>query len=343
MDKKTILQITAVILAGVLVIAGAFGFDYWHKEQLQKEDDEVYTLLWTSDPQWYSFKYLDIIEHQNQWVLDNLDTYDIRYTFHTGDFVNLPHSKEEWSFMSEQYVKWDEAGMPYGVLAGNHDVDGADHSDYSHYFGQSRFENNAWYGESFEDNFGHYDLMTIGETDYIFVYMGYGHFEDKHYDWLNKVLAEHSDRVAVLSFHEYLSGAGVRNKTGELLFNLVVLKNPNVRMVLCGHNYTSARVIDKIDDTGDGVADRTVYQMIANYQNTTNGGNGFMRFMECNTKDGTITCKTYSPYIDAFGSDYESDEPIDEYGTRDEFVIPFDFSNPVPKAEGDLEFGEVVE
>ncbi len=343
MDKKTIRQITAIILAGVLVCVTAIGGYLWYEKEQQRKDDEVYTLLWTSDPQWYSFKYFDIIEQQNQWVLDNIDTYDIRYTFHTGDFVNLPDSEEEWSFMSEQYVKWDEAGMPYGVLAGNHDVDGADHSQYSHYFGEARYADNDWYGESFEDNFGHYDLMTIGETDFIFVYMGYGDFETKHYDWLNSVLAEHSDRVAVLSFHEYLNAGGVRTKTGELLFNLVVLKNPNVRMVLCGHNYASARVIDKIDDTGDGEADRTVYQIIANYQNTTNGGNGFMRFMECDTANGTITCKTYSPYIDEYGSDYESDEAFDEYGTRDDFVIPFDFSNPVPKAEGDLEVGEVVE
>ncbi len=340
MSKKTILQITAVIVAGILICTAVIGVYFW---QQKKQDDQVFTLLWTSDPQWYSFKYFDIIEQQNQWVLDNIDTYDIRYTIHTGDFVDNPHSTEQWGFMSEQYVKWDEAGMPYGVLAGNHDVDGADHTEFSQYFGKARFENNPWYGGEYDDNFGHYDLMTIGDTDFIFVYLGYGDHTTEHYDWLNSVLAEHSDRVAVLAFHEYLNAAGYRTNTGERLFRLVVLPNPNVRMVLCGHNYASARLMDKIDDTGDGVADRTVYQMIANYQSTTNGGNGFMRFMECDTAAGTITCKTYSPYIDAFGSDYETDEAIDEYGTRDDFVIPFDFSTPAPKAEGDPEVGEVVE
>ncbi|MBE6763731.1 MAG: hypothetical protein E7553_05180 [Ruminococcaceae bacterium] len=343
MSKKTVLQIVSVVLAGLIICGAVLGVDYWYRDQQQKKDDAVYTLLWTSDPQWYSFKYFDIIEQQNQWVLDNLDTYDIRYTLHTGDFVNLPDSTEQWEFMSEQYVKWDEAGMPYGVLAGNHDVDGDDHSAFSRYFGEARYKDNEWYGESFEDNFGHYDLMTIGDTDYIFVYMGYGSYTNTHYDWLNRVLGEHSDRIAILSFHEYLNAAGYRTKTGELLFQLVVLPNPNVRMVLCGHNYASARLVDRIDDNGDGEADRTLFQMIANYQSTTNGGNGFMRFMECDVENGTITHKTYSPYIDAFGSDYESDEPIDEYGTRDDFVIPFDFSKPVPKADGDPAVGEVVE
>ncbi len=303
--------------------------------------DPVFTLLWTSDPQWYSFKYFDIIEQQNQWVLDNQEEYDIRYTIHTGDFVNLPHSTEQWDFMSEQYVKWDEAGLPYGVLAGNHDVDGDDHSDFSNYFGRARFENNEWYGGDFEDNFGHYDLMTIGDVDFIFVYLGYGDFTMEHYDWLNSVLAEHSDRIAFLAFHEYLNAGSVRTATGEKLFQLVVLTNPNVRMVMCGHNYASGRIVDKIDDDGDGAADRTVYQIIANYQSTTNGGNGFMRFMECDVEAGTITNTTYSPYIDTYGSDYESDEPFDEYGTRDTFTIPFDFSKPTLTAQGQV--GEVVE
>ncbi len=310
---------------------------------IDKLEDHTYTLLWTTDPQWYSFAYPEVIAHQNRWIADNYQRLDVQYMFHTGDFVDNPHSTEQWNVMDDAYKLLDESGMPYGVLAGNHDVDGSDHSDFSRYFGRARYESKPWYGDDYEDNFGHYDLMTIDGTDFIFVYMGYNsRYNDAEYQWLNSVLSQYPTRVATLCFHDYLAATGERTANGEAFFQKVVLKNPNVRMVMCGHNYNSTRKIETIDDTGDGKADRTVYQIMANYQSTTKGGNGFMRFMECDTAAGEIACRTYSPYTESFGSDYEDGVAFDEYGTRDNFTIPFDFSAPTAKASGDPEYGTVV-
>ncbi|MBR5134027.1 MAG: hypothetical protein IKV35_00335, partial [Clostridia bacterium] len=150
------------------------------------------------------------------------------------------------------------------------------------------------------------------------------------------------DRVAILAVHDYMATNGGRSERGEQLFRNVVLKNPNIRMVLCGHNYNSNRAVDEIDDNGDGKADRTVYQIMANYQYASNGGNGCIRFMECDVAGGTITHRTYSPYTASFGSDYEDGKIYDEFGYRDSFVTPFDFSDPKPKAESDPEVGTVV-
>lgn len=36
--------------------------------------------------------------------------------------------------------------------------------------------------------------------------------------------------------------------------------------VLCGHYHDSETLIDEMDDDGDGIADRKVYQMLADYQ-----------------------------------------------------------------------------
>ena len=304
---------------------------------------ENFTVLWSTDPQWHAFRSPEIVEAQNQWVADNYSRMNIRYIVHTGDFVDNPHAHDQWAIMDEAYKIWDDAGLHYGVLAGNHDVDKSDHTEYSQYFGESRYNTKPWYGESYEDNFGHYDLMTMDGVDYIFVYMGYNSsYPDEVYDWLNYVLAKYPNRIAMLGFHDYLYANGERSANGEQFFQRVILKNPNVRMVMCGHNYNSTRKVDNIDDNGDGKADRTVYQIMANYQNTTNGGNGFMRFMEFDYSEGTIIHRTYSGVTGNFGSDYEDGVPLDEYGTRDDFVTPFDFSAPTAKKAGDPEFGTVV-
>jgi len=306
-------------------------------------DDDKFTILWATDPQWYSFKYHDIITVQNQWVVDNYSRMDMRYIVHTGDFVDNPHSHEQWAVMDTAYKMWDDAGLAYGILAGNHDVDQYDHTEFSQYFGASRYNTKPWYGGDYDNHYGHYDLMTIEGVDFLFVYLGYApDYTDASIAWINSVLAAYPNRIAMLAFHDYLMANGERSPNGEKIFQNVVLQNPNVRQVFCGHNYNSTRKIDTIDDNGDGKADRSVYQMMANYQNTTNGGNGFMRFMEFDIADGTVTHRTYSPYTETFGSDYEDGVDFDEYGTRDSFTMPFDFSAPAAKDAGDPAKGTVI-
>jgi len=287
-------------------------------------------------------KYFDILTSQNEWIAENYDRLNMKYIVHTGDFVDLPHNRDQWDFVTKEYEKWDKAGLAYGVLAGNHDVDKDDHTEFSEYFGEDRYNKNPWYGEGYDGNFGHYDLVTIGGVEFMFAYLGYGDHTEEDIAWLNSALDKHSDRIAVLAFHDYLTISGVRSDAGEKLFNEVVLTHPNVRMVLCGHNYLATRRIDEIDDNGDGKADRTVYQMMANYQNLENGGNGFFRLMTFDVKAGTIDSKTYSPYLDKYNAFENSDAERDEYGYQDEFIIPFDFSAPTPKTDGDPQSGEVV-
>lgn len=102
---------SAILVCLVLFAAVSFGVS---AEEIGVTDESYFTFLWTTDPQWYSFKYFDIIKQQNQWVVDNYERLDIRYTFHTGDFVDLPHNTDQWDFMSEQYKLWDDADIPYG-------------------------------------------------------------------------------------------------------------------------------------------------------------------------------------------------------------------------------------
>lgn len=343
MTKRHIVGIVAALMALVLIGGGVFVcLALFDKPRESVDEDQSFVIGWVSDPQWYSFKYFDILTSQNEWIVENVERLNMEYIIHTGDFVDNPHTISQWDSVSPEYEKWDEAGIPYGVLAGNHDVDGTDYTEFQQYFGSARYEENPWYGESYDNNRGHYDLMTMGGVDFIFVYLGYGDHTAEDIAWLNSVLAQHSDRIAMLAFHDYLIESGTRSEAGEAIFNAVVLPNPNVRMVFCGHNYNATRRVDDIDDNGDGVSDRTVFQLMANYQNLTNGGNGFFRLMTCDVQKGTIASVTYSPYLDEYNAYANSESNRDEYGYQDEFTIPFDFSAPTPKTESDPPSGTVI-
>lgn len=151
-------------------------------------------------------------EHQlniHDWLIANRSRMNIQYLFHDGDIIDDIDMISQWENADAAYKKLDEAGLPYGVLAGNHDVGHltGDYTNYSTYFGEDRFINNPWYGESYKDNRGHYDLITVGGIDFIMMYVGWG-VGDEEIEWMNDVLKRYPERKAILNFHEYLLARG---------------------------------------------------------------------------------------------------------------------------------------
>lgn len=245
-----------------------------------------------------SYQYqLDI----HNFVLNNRERMNIQYMFHDGDIIDDEPLIPEWENADAAYKMLDEAGMPYGVLAGNHDVGhlSGDYTNFSKYFGAWRYENNPWYGESYKDNRGHYDLITVDGIDFIMIYMGWG-VGDEEIAWMNDVLAQYPERKAILNFHEYLLASGGMGEEPQRIHDEVVAVNPNVIMVLSGHYHNAQTVTETFDDNGDGETDRTVYQMLFDYQGLAEGGMGYMRLMHFDHDNEKIIIRTYSPSLDDY-------------------------------------------
>ena len=280
-------------------------------------DDYDYTFVWMSDTQYYSESYPHIFDRQTQWIVEKADEMKIKYVFHTGDLVDEYDKEEQWK-NADQFMKTlDDAGIPNGVLAGNHDVDHKtnDYTEYYRFFGENRYKDRPYYGESYKNNRGHYDLISANGNDYIMVYMGWG-VDDESIAWINKVLAEHPHRKAILSFHEYLLSTGTRHPLGDKIYNQIVLPNKNVIAVLSGHYHEAQTLVDEIDDNGDGTPDRKVYQLLADYQAGPEGGQGYMRLLHFDQDQNRIIVNTYSPYLNDYNF-YDSDK----YPDKDEFII----------------------
>lgn len=137
---------------------------------------KIMTLMWMSDTQYYSQSYPQIFDTMTKWIVNNRQAMNIRYVFHTGDLVDKSYEPYQWLNADKFMNTLDDADMPYGVLAGNHDVNhkDEDYSEYSRYFGAARFKDNASYGESYKDNRVHYDLISEKGQDFIMLYMGWG-------------------------------------------------------------------------------------------------------------------------------------------------------------------------
>ncbi len=285
-------------------------------------DEYDYTFVWMSDTQYYSESYPYIYERQTEWIVEQQEELKIEYVFHSGDLVDEADQEYQWDHADEYMRTLDDAEVPYGVLAGNHDVlqKTEDYSEYYKYFGEDRFADKPYYGGSYLNNRGHYDLISVNGNDYIMVYLGWG-IDDEGIAWMNEVLSQHPDRTAILTFHEYLQATGTRHPLGEKLYEEVVLPNENVIAVLSGHYHEAQTLVDEIDDDGDGNPDRTVYQMLSDYQAGPEGGQGYMRLLHFDKENNRIFVNTYSPYMDDYNY-YDTDE----HPNKDEFIIDLDLT-----------------
>lgn len=284
----------------------------------------IYTIAWMSDPQHYSKKFPESYYAMTSFLSEQREGLNLQYVINTGDLVHNTNDDAQWDVADRAQAMIDD--IPNGVLAGNHDMqDPIGYQTFSKRFGEKRYQNKPWYGGSFENNRGHYDLLTVGETDYLFVYMGFAPSE-KAIKWVRDVFKQYPDRVGALCLHDYYTKALTLSEDGQRWYDQVVKQSPNLYMVFCGHKYGSYCFPEAFDDDGDGKADRTVYQMLFNYQASLHdGGGGYLRLMQIDEANGTMTCLTYSPLLEDFNrfDDPENREdyyPFDE--KNEEYTVP---------------------
>ena len=279
----------------------------------------VYTFAWISDPQHYSESHPEIFCAMTRFLQKERERLNLAYVVHTGDMVQDRGAPEQWD-AAEAAMRM-LADIPHGVLAGNHDVGTSrrDFSEFNAHFGGAHMEDKPYCGGIYEGGMGHYDLIDAGDTRFVFAYMGYQP-DEAAIRWLTSVFNQYPERVGVLAVHDYFKTDLSLYDSGRALQKAVLAQCPNVYLVLSGHRYNVAAVPVSFDDDGDGTAERTVYQMIANYQAAgSEGGSGYMRFLQIDEAAGELRAYSYSPYLE----DYRY---WDEPGTENE-KYPVDPAN----------------
>ncbi len=300
------------------------------------------TMIWSTDPQHYT-KFRDLNEYYYkiyQYAAELYQAGEAGYVLTTGDLVDdVPKASvapSQWAVSDKAMSYAEEVGMPNGLVSGNHDVNTFTSSDYSiantvdysmfaSTFPADRYNNERWYGGSLNNNTSHYDLVTIGNIDFIVLYLGYGlEADDETVAWANEALETYRHRTAIIATHEYLDAQqAVRADSGrgQLIYEKIVDPNPNVKLVLCGHDDGSL-MLEKTASDG-----RTFYEILSDYQFVEAEddsfyanehyigsvpkccGDGYIRLM---TVEGdSLSSITYSPVTDRYNP----------YGDREEFTI----------------------
>ncbi|MET8824450.1 metallophosphoesterase [Streptomyces sp. NPDC004610] len=306
-----------------------------------------------------------------RWVADHQDERKISYVAHTGDIIENNIRKPadeatqrqivaEMEVSSEQQRILDDAGVPNGVIAGNHDNQSGTETGpdalYNRYYGPDRYEalSEGWeqaeYGGPWRegDNQNHYELFSAGGLDFVVVGLSYGVTREEA-AWADSVFQRFPDRNGIVLSHDYLApstspdgrGAGFSAPDGSMLFKTVVQDNPNVFLILAGHEHgVGTNVKPKVGEITHGVvelladyqfytvfADRLGLTEIGGYrpEDQLRFGSSFFRLLQFDVDRSELTVDTYSPLLDEFGAtEYDADHRYD--GTEDNMVLPVDLS-----------------
>jgi len=294
---------------------------------------ENFSIIALPDTQNYSTSYPAIFVNQTQWIVDSKDTLNTVYVAHEGDVVNNASSTSEWdnaddamSLLENPVTTGLADGIAYGIAPGNHDEPT---TNFNLYFGSSRFSGKSYYGGHYgSNNDNSYMLFSAGEMNFIVVNLEWRP-DSTIISWADGILQTYSNRRAIVVSHEILGYSNDFTTSGQEIYN-GLKGNPNLFLMLCGHNHTEG----KRQDTYNG---NTVNTLLADYQDRTNGGNGWLRIMEFSPDNNEIYVKTYSPWLDQWETDADSQFTLSYEMQPDPPSVDFTAYNDMAWGTGQLE------
>ncbi|MEX1095026.1 MAG: metallophosphoesterase [Planctomycetales bacterium] len=267
---------------------------------------ERFSIVLLPDTQFYSLNHPETYRKQTEWIREQVKPRNIRFVVHLGDIVH-ENTEAEWKRADEAQKVLDGV-VPYSMVPGNHDMvlEGRrvvrDTSLYNRFFPPSRYKNEKWYGGSMaeESNDNNYCLFEAAGMKFLVLSLEFAP-RDEALDWARNVAAKHPDHRVIVATHCYLrpagrdtscaSGYSVEGNSGEQMWDKLVRRQPNIFLVVSGH-FAGTNVQTSANDDGG-----TVIEMLADYQNLANGGNGWLRVLTFDPAQQRIHVETYSPTL----------------------------------------------
>ena len=301
---------------------------------------QTFTVIGMPDTQRYSEQFPAVFNEHTQWVADNVTALDIRYVSHYGDVVQHGDRLNEWMVADTAMAALDRVGVPYGVTAGNHDITRSGSAgqpyipdNYRNFFGPSRFVGKPWFRGASPSGMSSWQVFDGGGLQFLTLHvevdapMG-------ELVWAQGVLNANRDKPVLFTTHRYMQDAedytggvplvpsgrypevwyaveGIYTPDGtrsEDIWDWFVRRNPNILLVNCGHFHEEYR------QSSRNVEGNVVHEVLADYQDDPNGGNGWLRIMRFDLQNNLIDVDSYSTHLDAFRSADES-----------KFVLSVDF------------------
>lgn len=250
----------------------------------------------------------EVLEASLKWIAKHARKQNIVFTVHLGDIVNNGNNgrwgEQEMANASEVFSIFDNADIPYGVVAGNHDINGSlsdgerGDSHYLQYFGPERFSNGSTHCGASDSGYNNCFTFRGGKQKFLLLALDW-RISEETVQWAQQKLDEFAGVPTIIATHEILTSANGNTAVndaaqitsyGQYLWDALIKNNDQIFMTLNGHNWPSGRV------TMHNQSGREVFMHLVNYQDRFFSGSGMIRLYEFDLYHNTIDVKTFSPY-----------------------------------------------
>lgn len=249
------------------------------------------------------------------------------------------------------------------------------------FFGAARYENYKigginpfqWYGGSDVTQWNHYQIIQTGPYTYLHLNLELDP-QDVNNDlgipriigindaiaWAQSVIDAHPGLPTIISTHKSLTDlsgqnnligywgngtdeffGGERGNTGQIIWEGLVNNNPQVFMIINGHEHEGPyREDGEYHQVSTNAAGLSVFEILVNYQdyfNLLTGNDPYMRLMEFDPKSGQIRNKTFSPTFANFTSN-----PGNISDTFNNILDAFDAGLFIPILAGEQLLGAIA-
>ncbi|MCX2864249.1 metallophosphoesterase [Paucibacter sp. PLA-PC-4] len=251
---------------------------------------------------------------QTGWIASNARSYNIPFVIHLGDVVDQQGKPNQWRVADAAMQQLEGAGVPYSILAGNHDVindyDYHQPSDqgfgtdaqrqlaaepYLQWFPRSRAARQATFRERDSSGFHEYHVFESHGIKFMVLSLSW-RISDAGIAWARSVIARNPTLPVILSNHQLLNidSDGIsplETAYGKMLWARLINDNDQIFMTLNGHHHGAAH-LRKFNAFGN-----EVHQMVVDYQMDYQGGNAMMRLYELDFSNNKIDVMSFSPWV----------------------------------------------
>lgn len=251
---------------------------------------------------------------QTDWIARHAQAFNIPFVIHLGDVVDQQNKPNQWRVADAAMQKLETAGVPYSILAGNHDVindyDYHRPSDqgfgtdaqrnlasepYLQWFPKQRAARQATFLERDPSGFHEAHMFQAHGVQFMVLSLSW-RISDAGIAWARDVIRRHPTLPVILSNHQLLNIAADGNSPQEtdyglMLWDRLIRDNDQIFMTLNGHHHGAA-YLRKFNNFGN-----EVHQMVVDYQMDYQGGNAMMRLYEVDFTRNRIDVMSFSPWV----------------------------------------------
>ncbi|WP_234047305.1 Ig-like domain-containing protein [Luteolibacter pohnpeiensis] len=271
-----------------------------------------------------------IFSAQTDWIVAERDALNIGFVLHLGDVSQngdrVDTAPEQWKNASDAMYRLEDPdtterneGVPYVMAVGNHDQTPIGDADgttigFNTWFGVhpethiNHFAGKSYYGGTSEpstaDN--NFCLFTAGGMDFIVISLEYDTTPDAaDLQWADDLLKAYPGRRGIVITHHLVNtgNPAAFSPLGAAIYEKLK-SNPNLILMHGGH-------VDGEGQRTDYYEGRAIHSLLADYQGRTNGGDGWLRIMKFRPLLNRIDVQTYSPSLDRYETDEDSQFSLD--------------------------------